>query len=580
MKKISKIASIVLAIALLVSMASFGLNVSAATAASKTDGSSGQQSITASLNGAVISGTIGFYGWAASITVYTGDVLASGKNATGTTVFTESAAGGYYADSASHAYSVTVSDGGSSTTGYTIIVRGSTGNPDNWVGAYIPYEGPVYKIDVKKNGTTITTDSISLWQGTVSGYSMVYGTGTTNDTITATPNDVVTITKTGLNFTVTPLKAGTATVNFKGNGTTDNIVTFTVTDDSTITAQWYATGADITSGATFTASAGKAYGFGVNAFPETQNVSVSVVSGPATITQSSVQGQYPYSVKSTTPNSSAVIKIQGATKSIQFTVNFTDLVFDFFTDSGSANVAEPLVQVPVNGDVTIYTNKNVTGWALEGTGVTKKSSTATSITLTGVTVDSITKITASDASGQLGWFDAYVIGEAPVDDYFFAVYKIGSAVSYRSKNPGAPYAISSEALIYDNRTYTVVRDVAEALGLRVGWDEPTGSVTLRDDNYIAYVKYDTAAVNIYNRSDNSLKESYTLAPDQYFKLIDSRSYGPARALVELAQKFGYSTYRAYSEDRGGQTYILFTSQSLTGKDALKEASFAEAIPYL
>ncbi|MDR1563579.1 MAG: hypothetical protein LBS74_01295 [Oscillospiraceae bacterium] len=578
MKKISKIASIVLAIALLVSMASFGLNVSAATATTYTS-SEGQSSLkSVSQTGATLSGTYNIYGWPTNADVYVGNVIASAPSPTGTKAYTATVTAGTWPQATDTQFSLALTDGGASTSGYTVIYKSSNGN---WAAAYIPYEGPKYEIDIKKNGTKITTDSISLWQGAVSGYSLTYLGGTTSDAVTATPNDVVTITKTGLNFTVTPLKAGTATVNFKGNDVTDNIVTFTVTDDSTVVAQWFATGQDINNGSTFTAAAGKAYGFGVDAFPATQNVVVSVVSGPATITQSSVSGQYPYSVKSTTPNSSAVIKIQGATKSIQFTVNFTDLVFDFFTDSNSANVAEPLVQVPVNGEVTIYTNKPVTNWALEGTGVTKVSNTTTSITLKGITVDTITKITASDASGQLGWFDAYVIGEAPVDDFFFVAFKIGSAVSYRSKNPGEPSAIAAEAVIFDGRAYAVVLDVAAALGLRTGWDEATSTVTIRDDNYMAYVNYETAAVTIRNRSsDNSIKETYDLASDQYFKSIDGRTYAPARALVELAQKFGNSDYRAYSEERGGATYILFTSQSLNGKDALKEAIYAEAIPYL
>ncbi|MDR1564861.1 MAG: Ig-like domain-containing protein [Oscillospiraceae bacterium] len=107
------------------------------TSNENTQGSA-QQSMTASLSGDVISGVISFYGYALSITVYTGNVLSSGKNATGTVVFTETAAGGYYSDSSNHAYSATLSDGGTSPTGYTVIVRGTAGNPDNWVGSYIP----------------------------------------------------------------------------------------------------------------------------------------------------------------------------------------------------------------------------------------------------------------------------------------------------------------------------------------------------------------------------------------------------------------------------------------------------------
>ncbi|MDR1563625.1 MAG: Ig-like domain-containing protein [Oscillospiraceae bacterium] len=158
----------------------------------------------------------------------------------------------------------------------------------------------------------------------------------------------------------------------------------------------------------------------------------------------------------------------------------------------------------------------------------------------------------------------------------FTVFKVGSAVSYRSAEPNQGYAIAAQVITIDNRVYTVVRDVAEALGLRVGWDDATGSVTVKDDYNIAYIQYDTATVNIYNRSDNSLKETYQLDPDQYFKLIDTRSYAPARALVVLAQKFGYASYRTYWQDNGG--YVLFTTASF---DAAKQAAaIAEAAPYL
>ncbi|MDR1565194.1 MAG: hypothetical protein LBS74_09575 [Oscillospiraceae bacterium] len=159
----------------------------------------------------------------------------------------------------------------------------------------------------------------------------------------------------------------------------------------------------------------------------------------------------------------------------------------------------------------------------------------------------------------------------------FVVFKIGSAVSYRSAEPNKGFAIVAQAVIFEGRAYSVVADVAAALGLRVGYVAATDSVTIRDDNYIATVNYDTAAVTIRRCSDDSLVETYNLDPDQYFKNIDGRTYAPARALVILAQKFGYSNYRTYWQEDGG--YITFSTDRLETPEK-QAAAVAEAAPYL
>jgi hypothetical protein len=148
----------------------------------------------------------------------------------------------------------------------------------------------------------------------------------------------------------------------------------------------------------------------------------------------------------------------------------------------------------------------------------------------------------------------------PEPIFKYTVYKIGSNASYRSESPNEPYAIAAQARLFDGRGYAVVRDVADTLGFKVGYDAASDSITVSYENQIAYVKPGSTNVKIYQ--NGVLKDEWDEATDQVLRNVDGRTYAPSRFMTVLAQKFGFTAYRVYwLVDESGE-YIIYSSKSL------------------
>lgn len=274
MKKTFKIASVILAIAMIFSICG--------VSAFAYDASAGQSSLTnVTLSGGKITGNFSIYGWLNNIEARVG-------SETGTVVGTYANPAGDWTTSGP--FSITLSDGGNATASYYVIMTNTMGSEK--VVCEIPYSGPVYQMEIQRNNAKISSVDLGLNEGVASGFKFVYESGHSY-TYAISDSSVISIALTGDNFTITPLKVGTATITAKCDGTNEQTLTVNVTDDSSLSAVWYATQASITNGATFEANCGKAYGFGVEAFPDNVTVALTANTAGATITESSVEGQFP-----------------------------------------------------------------------------------------------------------------------------------------------------------------------------------------------------------------------------------------------------------------------------------------------
>ncbi|MBQ6569717.1 MAG: hypothetical protein IJL87_05630, partial [Clostridia bacterium] len=474
MKK-TRFAAILMAMVMLVM--SIGLSVSAADGQS----ASGQSTLTnVQLNNGVITGHFNSFGWLNNITAYAGN----GTSGTQVGVFTPATW------SMEGDFSINLSDGGAGTNGYTVYMTNTSGNEA--VTVYIPYTGPSYLMKFQRNGSDISAVTLGLNEGTASGFSFVYESGGSY-TYTVSNNSIITVNKSGDNFTITPKAVGTATITATCNGTTSADLVVTVTDDSTLSAQWYDTGATITNGASFSGQATVVYGFGVEAYPDNYNVTLSNNTANATYASSTVAGQYPNTIVAANEGS-VTVNIAGQTKTISFTVNFSaapEPVFGFFTDSSCQTEAEPLVAVQKNASVTIYTNENVANWNVSGNGITY-TTTATSITITGVTVDSITTITARDSSNNtLGWFDAYVTtadepdpDPDPIDAF---VFKVGYTTAYWMTYDYS-FEVEVPCQYVGGATYVPFRVIAQAAGAKsVTYNQNEATVTLVNSSDMTFI---------------------------------------------------------------------------------------------
>jgi len=477
--KRTSIASIIMAIVMLVSVMSVGFGASAADA-SKYTSSESQSSFTGvALNNGTITGTYSLWGYPTGLAVYAGE--QNGASPSGTPIFSESYTAGSIGIATATNISVALSDGGSSTTGYTVIASASNGN---WAAAYIPYTGPTYLMEIQKNGTAITSYDLGLNEGTASGFSFVYEAGGTY-TYSVSDSSIVKLTKSGDTFTLTPVKAGTATITAICNEVSSTTLTVNVVDDSTLAAQWYDTGAVIANNATLSGQATVTYGFGVEAYPDNYTVTLSNNTANAVYSSSSVQGQYPNSIVAANEGSVRVT-IAGATKTLAFTVNFTaapEPVFGFYTDSACTTEAEPMVAIEAGKTATIYANEAVASWKVEGTGASISAKTSTSVTIAATTVDSIVTVRALAADGtELGWFDVYVttsegtVDPEPTESDVF-VFKINdNNVLYANQNVKFP--VDAPAQLVDGKTLVPLRAISSAVGIEdLVFDSKTFEIT-------------------------------------------------------------------------------------------------------
>lgn len=546
MKK-TRFAAILMAMVMLVM--SIGLSVSAVDAYSSTN----QSSLTnVQLSNGVITGHFNIYGWLNNIVVYTGN------GTSGTQVGSYANPAGDWTTEAD--FSITLSDGGTSTSGYTVYMT-NTQNSQS-VSAYLEYTGPSYLMKFQRNGADISAVTLGLNEGTASGFSFVYESGGTY-TYTVSNNSIITVNKSGDNFTITPKAVGTATITATCNGTTSADLVVTVTDDSTLTAQWYDTGATIANGSSFSGQATVVYGFGVEAYPDNYTVTLSNNTANATYASSTVAGQYPNTIVAANEGS-VTVNIAGQTKTISFTVNFTaapEPVFGFFTDSACQTEAEPLVAVAKNASVTIYTNENVASWNVEGNGITY-TTTATSITITGVTVDSITTITARDSSNNtLGWFDAYVTtADEPepqpttVDAF---VFKVGETNAYWITYDYA-FEVEVPCQYVGGATYVPFRVIAQAAGAKsVSFDASANTVTLVNAYDMTFVLTVDSTECTVTYNGETQPATINAAPT----FIDGAVCLPVRDVANVT----FASVE-YVVDQGGQGYVLVSATKLSADD--------------
>lgn len=91
-----------------------------------------------SIEADTISGTMNIWGYATSLTVYQGNLLNALPTPSGTIAAQKNVSAGDWALATDVPFSIAVSDGGTSYTGYTVFVKA---NDLAWAAAYIPYSG-------------------------------------------------------------------------------------------------------------------------------------------------------------------------------------------------------------------------------------------------------------------------------------------------------------------------------------------------------------------------------------------------------------------------------------------------------
>ena len=566
-----KFASIIMAVIMLISVMSVGMSASAATDASAYTSSETQSSMkSVSLNNGTITGTFNLWGYCDSLTVYVGE--QNGASPSGTTVYSQTYTPGSVAIASDVSFTAALSDGGSSTTGYTVIAHANNGN---WAAAYIPYNGPTYLMEIQRNGTAVSNVSIGYNEGTASGFSFVYESGYSYTY--KVDGDAITVNKSGDNFTITPVAIGTATITATCNEVSSTTLTVTVVDDSTLTAQWYDTGATIANGAKLSGQATVVYGFGVEAFPDNYTVALSNNTANATYASSTVSGQYPNSIVAANEGS-VTVTISGAVKTLSFTVNFTaapEPVFGFYTDAACKVEAEPLVDVQAGATVTIYANESVASWNVAGNGVTYTSN-ANSITITGVTVDTLATVTAKDASGaELGWFDVYVTVGETVDtepeepvvlpDAF--VFKVGNVNGY-----WATYDYQFTSLVAcsfrDGVTYVPFRDIATAAGAKdIKFDADAATVTITNSYDMTFVLKMGETACTYTYGGQTFESSLNYAP----KYIDHVCCLPVRDVANIT--FANVQYESVNEEG----YVFVSAAALAADEITTLVNAYEAL---
>ncbi|MDR1563459.1 MAG: putative Ig domain-containing protein [Oscillospiraceae bacterium] len=192
-------------------------------------------------------------------------------------------------------------------------------------------------------------------------------------------------------------------------------------------------------------------------------------------------------------------------------------------------------------------------------------------------------VTASNLGGSSAPKALEIVIAAPAAQ--FTVFKIGSAVSYRSVEPNKPYPIAAQAIIIEGRAYAPVRDVADTFGFKVGYDGATDSVTIINGEQTAYIKIGDTHVTI--KENGVLKDEYDEAGDQVLKIVDGRTLAPSRFMAVLAQRFGLTSTRVYYvtptttqefPNPYAGAFILYSTASFNETQQL--IAVAEAAPYL
>lgn len=416
MKKKSRVAAILLTLVMVLTLALPGAKVSAAVDASEYQGTGNSNMKDVKMDGDRITGSFTVEGSVTDLSVYKGNQLASAPVPSAEKVGSTQP-GGYWGQTVS--FDITVSDGGTSTTGYTIIAY-SPGTWDKpWAAAYIPAQVPPYKVGIQKDGVDVTTAQLGLYDGAVSGFSFVHEYGQSFEYSVDNRNIIDVNIVNGDNFTITPKAVGTATITAVVGGAAKASLTVTVTDNSSISAVWYETNQTINNNAVLNAEAGISYGIGVVTVPAGDfMVNLTNNTAGAAYVKSTDPAQYPLTLKAASEGSVKVTLTAGS-KSVAFTVHFApaQVYFDFYMDQACTEAAEPLVAVDAGKTVTVYTSLPVGSWDTSlAAGAQVVSQTKTSITIKGLEVDSISTITALDEDGaEMTFFDVYVTGEGSVD---------------------------------------------------------------------------------------------------------------------------------------------------------------------
>jgi len=415
MKKNSKTIAFLLALVMVFTLVGPGVKTFAATSATDYGSSSGQSSMSdVKIDGSTVSGKFNLWGYATDLSVYEGNQLSSAPSPTATKVANETRSAGQWAIATDISFSLTLSDGGKSTKGYTVIVKNGENNA--WAGAYIPYAGPSYEVGIRQNGASVETLKTGLYDGEVSGFTFIHEAGQ-SFTYSVDNTNVIELKVSGDNFSIVPKAAGTAIITALVGGVSEATLKVTVEDNSSVSATWLETNKGINNNAVLNGETGVAYGFTVETVPAGDyTVTLSDNTANAVYTKSTDAGQYPNVLKATSAGS-VKVTITAASKSLSFTVKFEkgEEYFDFFMDKNCTEVAEPMVAVEAGKTVTIYTNYPVSNWDTLMDGAQVVSRTSTSITIKAVTVDTISTITATDENGEEYFFDIYVIGEEEVE---------------------------------------------------------------------------------------------------------------------------------------------------------------------